>query len=300
MSISDVRNEFPWLFFLITFVFSWFFWGLLIVIPDLAPFQFVITVIGAFGPTISAIFLTYRKNGMASVKKLLKRGIQYKIGWKWYVPILLLNPIVIFLGFSGAMIFTGQTAALLDISLIGTFIVMFIMLIPIMLPGGPLNEEFGWRGYALDRMQSQWNPVISSIILGLIWALWHLPLFFVDGMSQNLLLTYVPISALLFFLQVPTFSILYTWLHNNTGGSILTAILFHATWNSAFNVLMVSAFMQYGLTDPSQVTSLDAATMNALANLLNIGNLAITATLVLVVIFVIYKRGMSLRNSSES
>lgn len=300
MNQTIAENKFPLLFFVLAFAIAWLFWIPLIFVPALSPFSFIITVCGAFGPTLAAFILSYRKDGIDSVKQLLRRGIDYKIGWKWYIPILLIYPICIFGAFGLAMIISGRSVEFFDINLIGTGIFMLIIMIPIMLPGGPINEEFGWRGYALDRLQAKWNALGSSLILGVIWAVWHLPLFFVDGMSQNLLLVYVPIVAALFFVQVPTFTILYTWLHNNTEGSVFVAILFHAIWNAAFNVLMILIFMQFDLTDPSQISTVDSSTMDSISNLMISSNLILTLALLLVVILVIVKWGVSLRSKSES
>ncbi|MHA1512749.1 MAG: CPBP family glutamic-type intramembrane protease, partial [Candidatus Hodarchaeales archaeon] len=265
-----------------------------------APIGFPMMVMGAFGPTFAAIILSYQKDGIESVKQLLKRGLEFRIGKKWYIPVLLLNPVIIFVGFGITMVISGQPEVLFDFTLLGTAIITFIVMLPTLLPGGPINEEFGWRGYALDRLQTKWNALVSSLILGVIWALWHLPLFFVEGMSQNILLVYVPIAALLFFVQVPTFTILYTWLHNNTGGSILVAILFHLTWNAAFNVLMILSFMQFDLTDPAQVPTLDTATLNSLGNLITNANIVISVALIIVALAVVLKWGVSLKSETGS
>ncbi|MHA1206537.1 MAG: CPBP family glutamic-type intramembrane protease [Candidatus Hodarchaeales archaeon] len=300
MSETLVENKFPWQFFALAYAITWLFWIPLIVFKELAPIGFPMMVMGAFGPTFAAIILSYQKDGIESVKQLLKRGLEFRIGKKWYIPVLLLNPVIIFVGFGATMVISGQPEVLFDFTLLGTAIITFIVMLPIMLPGGPINEEFGWRGYALDRLQTKWNALVSSLILGVIWALWHLPLFFVEGMSQNILLVYVPIAALLFFVQVPTFTILYTWLHNNTGGSILVAILFHLTWNAAFNVLMILSFMQFDLTDPAQVPTLDTATLNSLGNLITNANIVISVALIIVALAVVLKWGVSLKSETGS
>lgn len=300
MSETMVENEFPWRFFALAFAIAWLLWVPLIFLKDLGPISFPITLLGAFGPTFAAIFLSYQKDGIKSVKKLLKRGLEFRIGKKWYIPVLLLNPIIIFSGFIATMIISGQTAALFDIALIGTGIFTFMLLFPVLLPGGPLNEEFGWRGYALDRLQTRWNGLVSSLILGVIWALWHLPLFFVEGTGQNIFLVYVPIVALLFFIQIPVVSILFTWLHNNTGGSILVAILFHLTWNVASNVLMVLSFIQFNLTDLAQIATLDAATLNSLASLITNAHIVISVVLIITALVIILKWGVSLTGVTDS
>ncbi|MDY6958566.1 MAG: CPBP family intramembrane glutamic endopeptidase [Halobacteriota archaeon] len=95
----------------------------------------------------------------------------------------------------------------------------------VLLTQGPLQEEFGWRGYALDRLQARFNALKASVILGLMWGLWHFPYMFTQGeevVYQNLWG---------FLLSSILITILFTWLYNNTGGSILVALLFHTSFN---------------------------------------------------------------------
>ena len=300
MSETMVENEFPRRFFALTYAISWLIWVPLIFLKDIGPIGFPITLIGAFGPTFAAIILTYQKDGTESVKQLLKRGLEFRIGKKWYIPVLLLSPIIIFSGFVVTMVISGQAVALFDITLIGTGIFMFIVLLPLLLIGGPINEEFGWRGYALDRLQTKWNALVASIILGVIWGLWHLPLFFVEGTGQQMFLDYLPIVALLYFVEVPLLAILFTWLHNNTGGSILVAILFHLTWNAASNVIIMLSFIQYNLTDIAQLATLDAATLNSLTNLITNGHIVVSVILIIAALVVILKWGVSLKGVTDS
>jgi hypothetical protein len=98
---------------------------------------------------------------------------------------------------------------------------------------GPLSEEIGWRGYALERLQTKWNALVSSLIVGLVWGLWHLPLFFMMGTSQRELA--IPFGG--FLAGLMALSILFTWLHNNTHGSIWTAIFFHWIYTYPAQVL---------------------------------------------------------------
>jgi membrane protease YdiL (CAAX protease family) len=90
-----------------------------------------------------------------------------------------------------------------------------------------MAEEFGWHGYVLPRFQARWNALISSIILGVIWASWHIGQFFVPG--SNLYLTNFWVWAL----SLISVSIVYTWIFNNTRGSVLAAALLHAMANSS-------------------------------------------------------------------
>jgi membrane protease YdiL (CAAX protease family) len=100
---------------------------------------------------------------------------------------------------------------------------------------GPLPEELGWRGYALGRLQERYNALSSSLILGTIWALWHLPLFYVRGTTHY---SHGAWSAWwwLFLAQTIAVAVIFTWIFNNTRRSTLGAILFHLVVNAAYVV----------------------------------------------------------------
>ena len=110
---------------------------------------------------------------------------------------------------------------------LGSFLPLLIL--------GPLSEEIGWRGYALERLQTRWNALTSSLIVGLVWALWHLPLFLIVGTSQHEL----DIPFMGFLIQMTASSILYTWLYNNTQQSLWSAILLH--WLYTYAALVLSS-----------------------------------------------------------
>ena len=89
----------------------------------------------------------------------------------------------------------------------------------------PANgEEVGWRGYVLPRLQAKYNALVSSLIVGVIWGLWHIPKFLAPGNTS-------PFGW--FMIKVIADAVLYTWLYNNTKGSLLLATLFHAAGNTA-------------------------------------------------------------------
>jgi membrane protease YdiL (CAAX protease family) len=87
-----------------------------------------------------------------------------------------------------------------------------------------LREEFGWRGYALPRFQAKWNALTSSMVLGVLTGLWHLPAFFTPG---------EPLFGANFWVWFPWHMLIqivgYTWIFNNTNGNILALVLFHIT-----------------------------------------------------------------------
>ena len=108
--------------------------------------------------------------------------------------------------------------------------------IGVMIVGGPLAEELGWRGYALDRLQAGASPIAASIHLGAVWALWHTPLFFMPETSQGAM-GFGTEAFWLWVAQVLALAVIYTWVYNNTGRSILAAIVLHFMGNSTFTLL---------------------------------------------------------------
>jgi len=154
---------------------------------------------------------------------LLRRGVNYRFGKEWHIPVFLLFPAV-----TGAALLlatlSGEAAP--DLSVLSNPLLIVVAFFYIFFLGGPLEEEFGWRGYALDRLQARYNALISSVILGFIWGLWHLPLFFIPTQT---IYYQKPIWGMMVSLVL--YAILFTWIYNNTGGSILAAMLFHTMGN---------------------------------------------------------------------
>ena len=175
----------------------------------------VLFIGGGFVPSLVGVFLTWKQEGMAGLRRLGRRIVQFNIGWRWYLAAVLM--VVLATGGQLAIVrLLGQT---FDMTL---FVVQLGSVLPLLILG-PLSEEIGWRGYALDRLQTKWNAQVSALIVGLGWGLWHGPLFAMVGASQHELA--IPFVG--FVGSVMLQSILYTWLHNNTAGSIWTAIFFH-------------------------------------------------------------------------
>ncbi len=104
----------------------------------------------------------------------------------------------------------------------------------ILLTAGPLQEEFGWRGYALPRLQRRLNALVSSLVLGALWWLWHLPLVFIPGKFM----VSTPLLFGVLLVEMVLVTVLFTWIYNNTGGSILAAMLFHTSINWSIWVML--------------------------------------------------------------
>lgn len=154
----------------------------------------------------------------------MKRGVDFRFNKAWLLAIVLL-PFVLFGGSVWASGLAGVRP--IDLSVVSNPPYALIAFFVIIFTAGPLQEEFGWRGYALPRLQSRFDALTSSIVLGFFWWLWHLPAVFIPGrfMTDDL----VVFSAL--SVAITLTAILFTWIYNNTNGSVLAAILAHASMN---------------------------------------------------------------------
>ncbi|MFX0060426.1 MAG: type II CAAX prenyl endopeptidase Rce1 family protein [Candidatus Heimdallarchaeota archaeon] len=213
-------------FLIITFTFSWFLW-----LPSLlASFGLIesltifglLRIIGSFGPLVGAFSLTSYYEGLTGVRILWNRAWHFN-KWPFLLIAILLLPILNLLSLWLAVITEGLVFPRLSIW--DDYMFILINFIFFFFIAGPFQEEFGWRGYALDKIQSNWNALESSMVLGSIWSLWHLPLFYISGTPQS------NSSFFSFTFTVILLSIVYTWLYNNTNGSILVAMIFHAVNN---------------------------------------------------------------------
>lgn len=224
--IKEDENRNLLLFLLITFLFSWILWlpSLLTSIGLLEPLLIygLLRIVGSFGPFVAAFTLTYINDKAEGIRILWTRGWHYG-NWRFLIISIFLLPILKGLSLFLAVFTEGSQFPALRILEDYTFIIVdFIFFFFI---AGPFQEEYGWRGYALDRFQSQWNALESSLLLGTIWSVWHFPLFFITGTPQ------ANTSFFSFLFTVIILSVLFTWLYNNTHGSILVVMIFHATNN---------------------------------------------------------------------
>jgi membrane protease YdiL (CAAX protease family) len=228
---SSLPNRSLLSFFVITFAFSWFFW-LFGVLASLNLFSLPfpnmgVVVIGAHGPLVAALVLTYHSGGWKAVKKLLAAGFNLRLKLIWWLVILLLPVAVTGLAVWIAAALNGYQPDLAMLSqpwmILPTFLFMFFL-------GGSFQEEFGWRGFALPRLLERWNPLIASLILGGFWGVWHLPLFYITGTGQ----TFMPFGF--FLLLAVAFSVLFTWIYLRTKRNLFSALLLHTAINTSLSI----------------------------------------------------------------
>jgi len=192
------------------------------------PFSyFVLTTIGAHGPLVAALVMTGKLEGWAGIKSLFKSGFKLRIPLKWWLIILILPALL-----SGLALWVNVSLNnfQFDKSLLTQPWMIPIMYFMIFFIGGSFQEEFGWRGFALPRLLEKWHPLTASLILGAVWGVWHLPLFFIPDTGQY----FMPLGV--FLILVEAFTVLMTWAYLRTGRSLFSALLFHTSINTMLSV----------------------------------------------------------------
>jgi uncharacterized protein len=214
------------LFFLVTFVFSWSIWILLAITGCE---NGVLDIMGRFGPLVAALLLTGVLDGRAGLAGLWKRMLIWRVHPGWYA-FAFLGTAVVALGAIGIHIWMGGGALQFnDPAQLYLVVPVFVYVLVLSVAG----EETGWRGYALPRLQERWGALPASLVIGVVWGVWHLPLFWMPGNFH----TEIPFG--LFLLQDVALSVVITWLFNRTGGSLLLVHLFHAASNTTIGVLPI-------------------------------------------------------------
>jgi uncharacterized protein len=184
------------------------------------------------GPILTGFLMTGATEGKPGVKQLLRRMVQWRVRWYWYLVPLVLVPALTLLGF---MTQPGAQQALHPVFPQLFWVFPAALILEIFTSG--LAEEPGWRGFALPRLQERFGPLLGTLILGVLWQCWHLPLYLTEwgrgsGMQQISLSVASSVGI----------SILITWVLNRTQGSLLMAILIHAVLDAFGVTLLTSLF----------------------------------------------------------
>ncbi|WP_254544323.1 CPBP family intramembrane glutamic endopeptidase [Halomarina pelagica] len=226
-------------FFALAFFLSWLLW-----IPAALASREIVEAplstgtarfLGVFGPTVAALVVTGATEGRPGVRRLLAGLHRWRVGGRWYLFVLLWPPALL-LGVGVLATALGgpfpdyATPPVLDlypvppeVAALGPWPLFPVVFLQTLLLGSPLGEELGWRGYALPRLQAGRSALVASVLIGFAWGLWHLPLALTVGDPLNGT-RFAPYLA-----TVVLDAILFTWVFNNTDGSLLLAILFHTS-----------------------------------------------------------------------
>ena len=218
-----------WLYFVIAFVVAWTMW----LFPALAShgliklshsLQLACLFIGSFGPFLGALIATYRDGGGGAVRQFFGRCLRWRIGPTYLLVAVLLAPILAgiamwLLAHDGGPPYAVQV----------TLAQLPLLYLLLFFAGGSVNEEFGWA-YAIDRLRQGRRLLSATVMLGVIWGCWHIPLFFVTGLTQS----FIPFWAFVVF--TGALRLLIVWAYDSNDRSILVALLFHTASNLTFNL----------------------------------------------------------------
>jgi membrane protease YdiL (CAAX protease family) len=193
-------------------------------LPDIVMYGLLVLTTFS-GPTLAAIVVTDAVEGRQGVKQFFRRFLQWRVGPGWYLVALFSMLLIWLLGYTAVIGLPLLSGAVSHWPLLLTAFLPFVGF-GILIPG--IDEEPGWRGFALPRLQRRYGPFWASVILGTLHGLWHIPALFTALYGP------LPLANLLpFILTAALATVLYTWVYNHTGGSILIAILMHAASNAA-------------------------------------------------------------------
>lgn len=191
------------------------------------PIPFAIHYLVAYGPMVASILVTWLSAGSDGLKELCGRVTKWRVGLRW-ILFAVLSPVAAFaLAVPIVRLVSGTWP---DLRLLGQ-----VNYMPYLGLGAPLlwlatlglGEEIGWRGFALPRLQKTRTASSATLVLGLLWALWHVPAFFYLDTLEELGLIVLPG----FMFGVLCGAVVYTWLYNSTGGSVLVVALWHASFD---------------------------------------------------------------------
>ncbi|HLQ62083.1 MAG TPA: CPBP family glutamic-type intramembrane protease, partial [Candidatus Acidoferrales bacterium] len=167
--------------------------------------------LGWISPTVAAALMVGAESGRSGVRAFFRQILRWPLS-PWYLAGLLLPSVALLAGLAADSALRGSAPA------------VWLQLAPgLGLVGPPLAEEYGWRGYALPRLQRLAPPLAAALLLGALWALWHLPTFFLPGARPAL---FWPVA-----LWLVSASVLIAWLYNHTGGALTVALVTHAGLN---------------------------------------------------------------------
>lgn len=231
------------LFFTVTLAWTWI-CGFIPVI-----FGFTDTGLGTFvfyfgggAPSVVALFLVFLTYPKDKIKDYFRRCISFRqMGWKWPLITIAVFAVLSAVSIAAGTGLLGYEMPTMDyIRAIGANPLNIFLVLLISLISGPLNEEFGWRGYALDRLLVRFGFLKGSLILGFIWAIWHLPWYFTPGQAQYNLMKDSVFHALMFIPSVMMLSVFVSFVYVRTNRSILAGALVHMFSNLIGSQLLSS------------------------------------------------------------
>ena len=208
-------------FFLLVYAITWAVW-----VPRIfGEVPFLLGRAWTWDPAVAAIVAAALIGGRGALRDLGSRLVRWRVGWRWYA-VVIGGPAVFSIAVAGIYVLLGGSwtvgvpPALTDtpLPLLPLFLLIYAFT-------DGIGEELAWRGFALPRLLARHSALLASLILGVVWALWHLPLLWTEDAAMYQQPLWLPL------LDITDKSVLFSWVFVHTRGSVLLAILFHASTN---------------------------------------------------------------------
>lgn len=225
---KHLEQRAPFKFFALTFLFSWGFWlpSILLWLGDFGMTLYTpLVVLGQFAPLAAAATLIARRHGLKEIWQFIRQAFDFKTRPIYFVLALSLPLLIQAIVHYLIPVFGLPVANTLFPAGVNPWLLMVPYFFFILFLGGGV-EEFGWRGYAQEPLQERYGVIKASLLIGVVWGLWHLPLWvFPEGQGAY------PFPA--FLLMTTGISLVYAYLYNASGQKLIIALFFHAMWNTA-------------------------------------------------------------------
>lgn len=225
----------PFRFFTLTYLLSWLIWiPLALSHFGIGPFHIAdetsngIRLLGVLMPAVSALFLTARSDGRDGLRTLLSRLVLWRVDWKYWIAATLVQPILILASALTFNLFAPTDISPAPTASAGALIVNIIFLLI-----ATLGEEVGWRGVALPALQQKHSALKATLVLALLWLIWHLPFWMLLDTYDQFGVSFIGMN-LLFGLPLAFYM---TWFFNHTSSSLLLPVAFHLTFNIVNTIL---------------------------------------------------------------
>jgi membrane protease YdiL (CAAX protease family) len=226
MSVLGLFRRFPLAsFFVLAYAWTWLCWWPIAAASaarvSLPISRECLATLGQFGPFVAALVVTYASSSREGLCKFLSRFVRWRASPAWLAVSLLLLPATML---AAILLYASFQGAVPTLQFRETWTTLPAHFLYTLLLCGPLGEEPGWRGFALPRLQAKYGSAAASIWLGLLWAGWHLPLWWMYP---------PPCPYPLYVAGAVLVTFLFTWLFNHTRGSVLYSLFFHASLSTA-------------------------------------------------------------------
>ena len=190
------------------------------------------------GPSIAGVIIIAITSGKEGLRDLGQRALRWRVGFLWWAVALFFTGLIVLLAIAINAALGGGLPSFAFFRQEWHLIPVYFLITMI---GGPLGEEFGWRGFALPNLQRKWGPMVASVVIGIVWALWHLPLFFQpETLHAQIGLQLLPV----YVVGEIVLAIIITWVYNKTRGSLLVGgIILHNADNFWASTLLTDETM---------------------------------------------------------